>query len=63
MKPEDYLEKLGNMMTEATSEIEQNKIPKYKIELMLTPDQIIKVIRALHPEPYEIGRLTKDHKS
>ena len=36
-------------------------IPTYKIELELTSEQIIKVLNALEPHPYEIPK-PKDHK-
>ena len=59
-----YLGKLSNVMDQYQDEIQTNMIPRYTIHMTLTPDQITKVMQVLHPEPYEIGRLTKDdHKS
>ena len=55
-----YLTKLGNVMDQYQDEMQSDMIPRYTIHMTLTPDQIKKVMEILHPEPYEIGRLTKE---
>ena len=53
---ENYLKKLGDTMDNYQAEMEESKVPRYKLELFLTPIQIIKIMNALHPQPYESHR-------
>ena len=53
-----YLKKLGDTMDQYQDEMQQSMIPRYNINMALTPEQIKKVMELLHPHPYE----SKDHK-
>ena len=37
-------------------------VPTYHLELDLTSEQIVKVLNALEPHPYEVPKKSKDHK-
>ena len=49
----DYLKKLSNTMDQYQTELDDNRIPRYNINMALTPEQIKKVMELLHPQPYD----------